>query len=260
VKLVLIATQRTLPWAFCINLTGDTAMNMKMIKSLLFSTLTALSLGALQVSAQTAAPADGKAAATDKKEDQFYGAMQERYRLMQEQMGKIRQTKDPAERRRLMQEHWQTVHEGLGMMGGYGMGPAGGGMGHGMMGGYGMGPGMMGGGYGMGPGMMGGGWGMGPQELPDLSADQRTKIGKIQDETRRKHWELMGQVMEEQARLRDLYDAPKRDSGAIADTYKKISELQRRMYESAADAHKHMEAVLTKEQQEKSWRFWRNWW
>lgn len=215
-------------------------MNMKMIKPLLLGTLTALSLGVVQTHAQTAAPADGKAAATDKQEDQFYGAMQERYRLMQEQIGKIRQTKDPAERRRLMQEHWQTVHEGAGMMGGYGMGP-------GMMGGYGMGPGMM------------GGYGMGPQGLPDLTADQRTKIGKIQDETRRKHWELMGQVMEEQARLRDLYSAPKRDSDAIASTHKKISELQRRMYESAADAHKRMESVLTKEQQEKSWRFWRNW-
>ena len=203
-------------------------MNMKMIKPLLFGTLTALSLSAIQVNAQTAAPADSKAAATDKKEDQLYGAMQERYRLMQEQMGKIRQTKDPVERRRLMQEHWQTVHEGVGMMGG----------------GYGMGPGMMGG-CGMGPGMMGDGWGMGPQSLPDLSADQRTKIGKIQDETRRKHWELMGQMMEEQTRLRDLYNAPKRDSGAIANAHKKISELQRRMYESAADAHKRMEAILT---------------
>jgi len=239
-------------------------MNMKMIKPLLFGTLTALSLGVVQVNAQTAAPADSKAAATDKKEDQFYGAMQERYRLMQEQMGKIRQTKDPVERRRLMQEHWQTVHEGGMMGGGYGMGPGVYGMGHGMMGGYGMGPGMMNG-YGMGPGMMGGcgmgpgmmggcgmgpgmmgdGWGMGPQSLPDLSADQRTKIGKIQDETRRKHWELMGQMMEEQTRLRDLYNAPKRDSGAIANAHKKISELQRRMYESAADAHKRMEAVLT---------------
>jgi Spy/CpxP family protein refolding chaperone len=232
-------------------------MSLKMIKPLLFATLTALSLEASLVIAQTAAPAESKAATTDAEADQFYGAMQERYRLMEEQMRKIRQTKDPAERRRLMQEHWQTVHEGAGMMGGgYGMGPGGYGMGPGMMGGYGMGPGMMGG-YGMGPGMMGGG-GMGPQGLPDLSADQRTKINKIQDETRKKHWELMGQMIEEQGKLRDLYDAPKRDSAAITNTYKKISELQRRMYESSADAHKRMEAVLTKEQQEKSWRFWRN--
>lgn len=79
----------------------------------------------VQVNAQTATPADSKAAATDKKEDLFYGAMQERYRLMQKQMGKIRQIKDPVEHRRLMQEHWQTMHEGVGMMGGYGMGPGG---------------------------------------------------------------------------------------------------------------------------------------
>lgn len=231
---------------------------MKMIKPLLLTTVTALSLGVSQGNAQTAMPAESKTAATDKETDQCYGAMQERYRLMQEQMQKIRQTQDPAERSRLMQAHWLTVHEGAGMMdGGCGMGPGRGGMGPGMMGGYGMGSGMMGGGYGMGPGMMGGGsgmgsgmmgggCGMGPQGLSDLSADQRTRIAKIQDETRRKHWELMGKVMDEQARLRDLHDAPKRDAAAITDTQKKISELQRRMYESAADAHKRMEAVLTK--------------
>lgn len=221
---------------------------MNMIKPLLFTTFTALSLGASQVNAQTAATAEGKAAATDTETDQCYGAMQERYRLMQEQMQKIRQTRDPGERQRLMQEHWQTVHEGVGMMG---PGMMGGdcGTGPGMMGGgYGMGPGMMGGGYGMGPGMMGGGWGMGPQGLSDLSADQRAKIFKIQDETRKKNWELMGQMMDEQARLRDLYNAPKRDSAAITSANKKISELQRRMYESAADAHKRMEAVMSKKQ------------
>src|SRR5512139_1492545 len=180
-------------------------MNMKMIKPLLFATVTGLSLGAPLVHAQTAAPADSKAAAADKEKAPPSGG-------------------------------WGP---------GYGMGP-------GMMGGYGMGPGM--GGYGMGPGMMGG---YGPQGMPDLSADQRAKIGKIQDETRRKNWALMGQMMDEQAKLRDLYDAPKRDSDAINNAYKNINELQRRMYESAADAHKRMEGVLTKEQKEKSWRFWR---
>lgn len=220
---------------------------MKRINPLLLATLAALSLGAPLGHAQNAAPAENKPAATDAEADRFYGAMQERYRLMQEQMQKIRQTKDPRERQRLLEEHGKTWHEG---MGGYGMGP-------GMMGGYGMGPGMMGG-YGMGPGMMGG-YGMDPYGLSDLSAEQRNKITKIQDETRKKHWDLMGQALDEQARLRDLYDAPKRDSTAIGNTHKKISELQRRMYETSADAHKRMEAVLTKEQQEKSWRFWRNW-
>jgi Spy/CpxP family protein refolding chaperone len=232
-------------------------MNTKLIETLLFTTFTAISLAAPSVHAQTATPADSRAAATEKEMEQFYGAMQERCRLMQEQMQKISQTRDPEERRRLMQEHWQAMHEGGGMMGGWGMGPGGYGMGPGMGGygmGSGMGPGMMGG-YGMG--MMGGGYGMGPQGLPDLTPDQRTKISKIQDDTRRKHWELMGKVMEEQSRLRDLYDAPKRDADAITSSHKKISELQRKMYEESADAHKRMEAVLTKEQQEKSWRFWR---
>jgi Spy/CpxP family protein refolding chaperone len=225
-------------------------MNMRMIKPLLLPPLAALALAVPQVNAQPESQPAASAAETDR----FYGAMQERYRLMQEQMEKIRQTKDPKERQRLMREHWQTVHEGVGMMGG------GWGMGYGMglgMGGYGMGPGM--GGYGMGHGMMGGGWGMGPQGLSDLTDEQRTQIAKIRDETRKKHWDLMGKMMDEQARLRDLYDAPKRDSDAIASGHKKISELQRRMYEDAADAHKRMESLLTKEQQEKSWRFWRNW-
>jgi Spy/CpxP family protein refolding chaperone len=129
-------------------------------------------------------------------------------------------------------------------------------MGPGMMGGYGMGPGMMGG-YGMGPGMMGG-YGMGPWGLSDLSAGQRTQITKIRDETRKKNWELMGQMIEEQNRLSEFYDAPKRDSAAISNAHKKITELQRQMYESSADARKRMESVLTKEQREKTRCYWRS--
>ncbi|OJW51313.1 MAG: hypothetical protein BGO60_12235 [Thiobacillus sp. 65-1059] len=122
------------------------------------------------------------------------------------------------------------------------------------------GPGMMGGGWGMGAGMMGGRWGMSPWSRSDLSADQRTKINTIRDETRRKNWELMGRLMDEQARLRDLYDAPTRDAGALDNGYKKVNELQRQIYDSSEDAYKRMEAILTKEQREKpSWRFWRHW-
>ncbi len=85
---------------------------------------------------ETAPKADKKAATTaaaDADMDKTYGAMQERYKKMQEQMEKIRQTKDPKERQKLLQEHWQTMHEGMGMMGGMGMGPGsrGGGMGMG---------------------------------------------------------------------------------------------------------------------------------
>ncbi len=159
---------------------------------------------------------------------------------------------------------------GPGMMGGYGMGP-------GMMGGYGgygMGPGMMGGsgGYGMGPGMMGGygGYGMGPGMMGmmgpywgsglDLSPEQQTRINKIQDDTRKAHWALMGEMMNQQARLRDLNQAPKRDEAAIDRAYKDFGKLQQQMYDSSVEAQKRMEAVLTKEQQEKLRTYWRRGW
>lgn len=206
-------------------------MKMKTITPLLFTAL--FSLGASAVHAQASAPADSKSTTPDKATSANPRGC------------------------------------GPGMMGGPGMG------GPGMMGGdaygcpgmgYGMHPGMMGYGMGMGmgPGMMGG-YGMGPgmmgpggRGMADLTPEQRKQIGKIQDETRKKNWELMGQVMDEQARLRDQYDAPKQDSDAMASSQKKINDLQRQMYENASKAHERMEAVLTKEQKEKSWRFWRN--
>lgn len=125
------------------------------------------------------------------------------------------------------------------------------------------GPGMMNGygGYGMGPGMMGGGmmgpyWGSGL----DLTPDQQAKINKIQDETRKAHWALMGEMMNQQAKLRDLNLAPKRDNAAIDAAYKEFGKLQQQMYDSAVAAHKRMEAVLTKEQQEKLRDYWRRGW
>jgi Spy/CpxP family protein refolding chaperone len=231
---------------------------MKTTKPLLLAALAVMSLGTVPGYADT----EKTPAASDS--DRYYESMQERYRLMQEQMNKIRQTQDPAERQKLMQEYWQT-QQGAGMMGGhgYGMGPGmmgggygyGGGMGPGMMGGYGMGPGM-GGGYGyggMGPGMMG--YGFGPP-FADLSAEQQGRIAKIQDETRKKQWQWMGMMMDEQAKLRDMYNMPKRDSAAIGKAYEKMGELQRQMFESSLDAHKRMEAVLTKEQRENMRRNW----
>lgn len=155
---------------------------------------------------------------------------------------------------------------GPGMMGGGGYG-----MGSGMMGGYGgygaygMGPGMMGGGgYGMGPGMMGG-YGMGPGMMMgpywgtglDLTPEQQAKVNKIQDETRKAHWALMGEMMNQQARLRDLNLAPKRDNAAIDAAYKEFGKLRQQMYDSSVAAQKRMEAVLTKEQQEKLRTYWR---
>jgi Spy/CpxP family protein refolding chaperone len=138
---------------------------------------------------------------------------------------------------------------GPGMMGGYGPGY---GMGPGMMGGYGPGyGGMMGGygpGYGMGPGMRG--WGN-YRDL-NLSAEQESKITQIRQEMRVKQWPLMGQMMDAQDRLQELYDADKQDSAAIDKQYKVVDVLRRQMVDNAVDAHNRINNILTKEQREKS--------
>jgi len=129
---------------------------------------------------------------------------------------------------------------GPGMMGGYGPGyygrgyGPGYGMGPGMMRGYGMGygmgPGMMRGygpGYGMGMGMTGGcggyGYGYGALNLTDA---QRDKIRKIEEDTARAQWEIMNKMHE-----------------AMAQGWQ--------------EAHKKIDAVLTKEQREQLNRGWR---
>lgn len=142
---------------------------------------------------------------------------------------------------------------GPGMMGGYGgygMGPGmmggGYGMGSGMMGGYG-GMGMMGGGYGMGPGMMGG---YGALNGLDLSDEQRSKIDKIFDAERKQHWSVMGKMMDEQNKLRDLYAQETPDPKKVGAVYGEIAKLRQQMIEAHVQASNQMQSVLTKEQRE----------
>lgn len=138
------------------------------------------------------------------------------------------------------------------LVGGYFPGPMGYGMG--MMHGY--------GGYGMGmmrgwggQGMMHGWGGRGALDALDLTDDQRAKIDKIQDETRKTHWSFMGAMMEHQAKIRDLYQALDPDTDAIAKAYRELGELQQKMVESSLAAQKGVEALLTKEQKEKLRRY-----
>lgn len=167
---------------------------------------------------------------------------------------------------------------GPGMMGAYGPGQAGYGPGYGrgMMGGYGpgygdgqgygpgYGPGMMGG-YGRGNGMMGGfGYGSmmglgGPLYQLDLNEQQLAKINQIQDETRRKNWSVMGKLLDENAHMRDLFLAEKRDPAAIGKQAMKIADLRRQMLEASVDARNRAEALLTKEQKEQLRSYRRGW-
>jgi len=141
---------------------------------------------------------------------------------------------------------------GPGMMGGYGPGY---GTGPGMMGGYGpgygTGPGMMGGygpDYGMSSGMMGGY--LSRSDL-NLTAEQRSKIAKIQNDVRRKHWELMGKMQDEQAQMNEQYYSDQRDDAALSKSYRKMSDLRHEMFDLSLSAQKQIDAVLTKQQRDK---------
>ena len=160
---------------------------------------------------------------------------------------------------------WAQDPDEYGGYGPYGMGP---GMMGGYGGGYGMGPGMMGGyggGYGMGPGMMGGygGYGMGPGMMGygalnglDLSDEQRSKIDKIFDAERKQHWGIMGQMLEAQNKLRDLYNADQPDPKKVGAAYGQIAKLRQQMLETHVQASNQVQQVLTKEQREQlqQWR------
>ncbi len=150
---------------------------------------------------------------------------------------------------------------GPGMMGGYG----GYGMGPGMMGGYGgygMGPGMMGGygGYGMGSGMMGGygGYGMGYGMMGGygayalgLSADQRSKMAGIWNDSVNKAWPIMGQLREQNFRFAQLMSESNPDRAAVNKVYSRISELRKQLLDQRLDARQKVMEVLTAEQRKK---------
>lgn len=113
------------------------------------------------------------------------------------------------------------------------------GWGHGMMGDWSMGPGMMRGyGYGAGPGML------------NLTEQQQNKMAQMQEEVRKKHWDLISKMNLEQTKLQQLYYSGNRDYAAIEAQNKKIYQLQRELYESRMDAQGRMDAVLTKEQKD----------
>ena len=119
------------------------------------------------------------------------------------------------------------------------------------MGGYGMGPGMMDGqgrGYGMGSGMMGG---YGSRADLNLTAEQRGKIAKIQNDVRRKHWELMGKMQDEQSQMSEQYYSDQRDDAALSKSYRKMSELRHQMFDLSLSARRQIDAVLTTEQRDK---------
>ncbi|MEW5835061.1 MAG: hypothetical protein B7X39_19600 [Lysobacterales bacterium 14-68-21] len=126
------------------------------MKKFIVTILATLALSGLWAapSALTQGAPDKKVAPTQEPNtaafDKQLAQVQEQMKVMQAQMDQIRQTQDPQQRQRLLQQHWASMQSAMNAMHGL--------WGPGMMGGSGMmGPGgMMGG---TGSGCCGGGWG-----------------------------------------------------------------------------------------------------
>ena len=130
--------------------------------------------------------------------------------------------------------YWQ------GQGGGPGYGP---GMGTGMMGGHGGGPGMM---RGRAERMA---------RALGLSEDQRAKVGRIMEDTRRKNWDVLGQIQGERFKLREMVRGDKVDPNAAVEQKRKIDDLKRQVMGARLDARNQVLALLTPEQREKARSF-----
>ncbi len=154
------------------------------MKNILLITMLAipLSMPAFADDAKT-----GKNPAQISREEQNFdnsvAQMQEQMTLMQAQMDQIRQTTDPHERQKLLEEHWNTMQNARGMMDGM------------------WGPGRMGGPMMRGPGgpmMRGPGGPMIWNEYRRMSPDQLKQRQYMMDQYMGMQQQMIDQMMEHQ--------------------------------------------------------------
>ncbi|CAG9187589.1 hypothetical protein [Cupriavidus pinatubonensis] len=167
-----------------------------MKKKILIPVLSAFALSTAPALAQQAKPASKSSQTTQEKVnvaefDKQAAQIRENMKKLQEEMDKIRQTRDPKERQKLLEDHWTTMQSTMGMMRGL--------WGPGMMGG----PGMRGGGMMGGPGMHGGGMMGGPMMgwqgaggyYSKLTPEQLRERQYMSDQYMDLHYMMMEQMM-----------------------------------------------------------------
>ena len=85
-----------------------------------------------------------------------------------------------------------------------------------------------------------------------LSEDQRTKVRRIMEDTRRKNWDVIGQLRSERFNLREMMRADKVDPDAAVEQKRKVDDLRRQLMRARLEARNQVLALLTPEQQEKA--------
>ena len=63
------------------------------------------------------------------------------------------------------------------------------------------------------------------QGVLNLTEQQREKMSEIQEDLRKKHWDLICKMNAEQMKLQQLYYSGKREAAALEGQHKKIYQL-----------------------------------
>jgi Spy/CpxP family protein refolding chaperone len=107
-----------------------------------------------------------------------------------------------------------------------------------------------GGGSAIGMGHMGGGHSgmMGKFKGLGLSDEQKAKMSDIQYKLHKRHWELMGPMIDQQQALKKARAGDRPDPAAVGAVYGKIFDLKRQMIEARIAAKNSSMDVLTDEQ------------
>ncbi|MHB8453506.1 MAG: Spy/CpxP family protein refolding chaperone [Acidiferrobacterales bacterium] len=104
--------------------------------------------------------------------------------------------------------------------------------------------------------MMGRFGGADPLDALNLTDQQRKTINGVFDAERKQHWVVMGKMLDEQEKLRDLFAQDEPDPKKVGAVYGQIAILRQQMIEAHVQAENQMQNVLTKEQREQfhEWR------
>ena len=98
-------------------------------------------------------------------------------------------------------------------------------------------------------GMMGGGGHMmNKYKGLGLSQEQEQQMIDVHHELRKKHWALMGQMIDQQAALQKAYATDRPDPATVGVVYGQIFDLKRQMIEASLKADNNAKEVLTEEQ------------
>ena len=96
--------------------------------------------------------------------------------------------------------------------------------------------------------MMGNRMGFGMLYMLKLTDEQETKINKLHDEMRDRHWKMMGDIRDLQKKMRDAFDSDKPDPDAIGDLYDKIAKIRKKMLLDRVATMNKVRDLLTAEQ------------